>query len=135
MNKYKKITVLITIFYFMNLNFNVLGESLIIPKKKPQISSEKKIISELKGEILPLKKPKLKEKKTAEIKKEEIQKTNLGILIPKKKPLVITKQKIEKQKKILKSKFYKRKDFEIAKKSISLMEKRKWETAIKTSKK
>ena len=87
MNKYKKITVLITIFYFMNLNFNVLGESLIIPKKKPQISSEKKIISELKGEILPLKKPKLKEKKTAEIKKEEIQKTNLGILIPKKKNL------------------------------------------------
>ena len=135
MNKYKKITVLIAIFYFMNFNFNVLSESLIIPKKKPQISSEKKIRSELKGEILPLKKPKIKEKKTAEIKKEEILKTNLGILTPKKKPLVITKLKIEKQKKILKSKFYKRKDFEIAKKSISLMEKKKWETAIKTSRK
>ena len=60
MNKYKKITVLITIFYFMNFNFSVLGDSLIIPKKKPQISSENKTISELKSEILPLKKPKLK---------------------------------------------------------------------------
>ena len=45
------------------------------------------------------------------------------------------KKKVEKQKKIIKSKFYNKKDFEIAKKSISLMEKRKWETAIKTSKK
>ena len=52
MIKYKKITVLITIFYFMNLNFNVLGESLIIPKKKPLISSEKKIISELGDKII-----------------------------------------------------------------------------------
>ena len=45
MNKYKKITVLITIFYLMNLNFIVQGESLIIPKKKPQISTENKTIS------------------------------------------------------------------------------------------
>ena len=45
MNKYKKITVLITIFYSMYFNFNVMSESLIIPLKKPQISSEKKIIS------------------------------------------------------------------------------------------
>ena len=74
MNKYKKITVLITIFYFMNLSFNALGESLIIPKKKPQISTEKKVISELKSEILPLKKPKLKEKKIAEVKKDKIEK-------------------------------------------------------------
>ena len=56
MNKYKKITVLITIFYFINFMFNALGESIIIPKKKPQISKEKKAISELKSEILPLKK-------------------------------------------------------------------------------
>ena len=73
MNKYKKITVLITICYFMNFIFNATGESLIIPKKKPLISTEKKAISELKSEILPLKKPKLEEKKTTEIKKKEIQ--------------------------------------------------------------
>ena len=37
----------------MNFIFSALGESLIIPKGKPQISAEKKIISELKDEILP----------------------------------------------------------------------------------
>ena len=73
MNKYKKITVLIVILYFMNFIFSALGESLIIPKGKPQISTEKKIISELKDEILPLKKPKLEEKKSTKIKKKEIQ--------------------------------------------------------------
>ena len=58
MNKYKKITTLITIFYFVNFISVALGENLIITEKKPQISSEKKIISDLKGEILPIKKPK-----------------------------------------------------------------------------
>ena len=59
---------------FHEFHINALGESLIIPKKKPQISTEKKIISELKSEILPLKKPKLEEKKkTTKIEKKEIQ--------------------------------------------------------------
>ena len=119
----------------MNFIFSALGESLIIPKGKPQISTEKKIISELKGEILPLKKPKLEEKKSTKIKKKEIQEKNLGIIIPKNKPILITEKGVKKQKKVLKSKFYNRKDFEIAKKSISYIEKGKWETAIKLSKK
>ena len=42
---------------------------------------------------------------------------------------------VEKKDKKLKSKYYNKKDFEIAKKAISLMEKKKWETAIKLSKK
>ena len=119
----------------MNFILSALGESLIIPKGKPQISTEKKIISELKGEILPLKKPKLEEKKSSKIKKKEIQEKNLGIIIPKNKPILITEKEVKKQKKVLKSKFYNRKDFEIAKKSISYIEKGKWETAIKLSKK
>ena len=93
-----------------------MADNLIIPQKKTKISYEKKIISDLKGEILPIKKPKFEEKKTTEIKKKEIKKNALGILIPKNKPLVVTKKKVEKQKKILKSKFYNRKHFEIAKK-------------------
>ena len=88
----------------------------------------------LKSEILPLKKPSL-DKKTENKKKEIKKKNNLGIIIPKNKPLVIAKKKVEKKNKKLKSKYYNKKDFEIAKKSISLMEKRKWETAIKLSKK
>ena len=76
MNKYKKITVLITIFYFMNFIFTALSESLIIPKKKPQISSEERIISDLEGEVLPLKKPKLEEKKQLKLKKKKFKKLN-----------------------------------------------------------
>ena len=136
MNKYKKIPIIITIFYFIILSSNAFSENLIIPKKKPEISTEKKVISELKSEILPLKKPSLDKKdEITRLKKEDKKKNILGIILPKNKPLVIAKKKVEKKTKILKSKYYSKKDFEIAKKSISLMEKRKWETAIKLSKK
>ena len=135
MIKYKKISILITIFYLIILSSNTLSESLIIPKKKPEISIEKKVISELKSEILPLKKPSLDIKTKSEAQKDDKKKNNLGIILPKNKPLVIVKKKVEKRVKELKSKYYNKKDLEIAKKAISLMEKRKWETAIKLSKK
>ena len=135
MIKYKKISILITIFCFIILSSNALSENLIIPKKKPEISTEKKVISELKSEILPLKKPSLGIKTNNKAQKEDKNKNNLGIILPKNKPLVIAKKKVEKKTKKLKSKYYNKKDFEVAKKAISLMEKRKWETAIKLSKK
>ena len=135
MIKYKKISILITIFCFIILSSNSLSENLIIPKKKPEISTEKKVISELKSEILPLKKPSLGIKTNNKAQKEDKNKNNLGIILPKNKPLVIAKKKVEKKTKKLKSKYYNKKDFEVAKKAISLMEKRKWETAIKLSKK
>ena len=134
MNKYKKIIILIKIFYFVSFSFNANSENLIIPKKKPQISSEKKIVSELKSEILPLKKPNLIKEKSSEVNKEQ-KKTKLSIIIPKSKPIIVSLEKDEKKSKILKSKFYSKKDSEIAKKSIALIEKRKWESAIKMSKK
>ncbi len=135
MIKYKKISILITILCFIILSSNALSDSLIIPKKKPEISSEKKVISELKSEILPLKKPSLDNKTEAEVKSKDQDKNILGVILPKNKPLVIAKKKVEKKAKKIKSKYYNKKDFEIAKKAISLMEKRKWETAIKLSKK
>ena len=55
MNKYIKIPILFTIFYFI-ISSNAISESLIIPKKKPEISSEKKVKSQLRSEILPLEK-------------------------------------------------------------------------------
>ena len=122
-------------FCFMILSSNALSENLIIPKKKPEISTEKKVTSELKSEILPLKKPSLGIKAENKAQKKDKKKNNLGIILPKNKPLVIAKKKVEKKTKKLKSKYYNKKDFEVAKKAISLMEKRKWETAIKLSKK
>ena len=82
------------------------------PKKKPQ----KKIIATLKD----------KDKKKLAIKKIK------GIIIPKNKPLVV-KTKITKAQK--KSKFYRKKDFNLARKAIISMEKKKWVTALSTAKK
>ncbi len=135
MIKYKKISILITISCLINLSSNALSENLIIPKKKPEISTEKKVISELKSEVLPLKKPLLNFKTENMTQKDDKKKNNLGIILPKNKPLVIAKKNLQKKAKKLKSKYYNKKDLEIAKKAISLMEKRKWETAIKLSKK
>ena len=75
--------------------------------------------------MVPLKKPvtKKKEKKVSKIS---------GVIIPKNKPLIVKK---EKSKVAKKSKFYSKKDFQIAKQSVLLMEKRKWLEAEKTAKK
>ena len=59
------------------------------------------------------------------------KKKNTGIILPKKKPLIAgTKKKFSK-----KSKYYNKKDFALAKKSISEMKQAKWPNALKTAKK
>ena len=62
------------------MSSNALSENLIIPKKKPEISTEKKVISELKSEILPLKKPTLDKKDNTKAKNEDEEKNILGII-------------------------------------------------------
>ncbi len=86
--------------------------------------------SELK--IIPLKKPKKKVPKDKKIVKIEEEKTKLGIILPKEKPLVVSKKISKVQKK---SKYYRKKDFSLAKKAISAMEKKKWVKALSISKK
>ena len=93
MIKYKKISILITISCLIIFSSNALSENLIIPKNKPEISAEKKVISELKSEILPLKKPLLDKKTEAKFKKKDKEKNITGIILPKNKPLVIAKKK------------------------------------------
>ena len=98
MIKYKKFALIITIFSLFNLcNFTV-AEELIIPKQKPKFSLEKKEKIKLKSEILPLKKPLPEEKKTPNIKKVKKETNKIGIIIPKSKPLVISKKKEDKKK-------------------------------------
>ena len=114
-------------------------KNIIKPKEKPQKKiiatdetlDEKKIS---KKELKPKKKPQKKVITTAidkDEKKIPIKKIK-GIIIPKSKPLVI-KTKITKVQK--KSKFYRKKDFNLARKAITLMEKKKWVTALSTAKK
>jgi len=121
-----------------------LAQGVIRPKSKPiKKKEEQKLSQEV---VKPVKKPikkknetqtkivEKKEEKTKEIPsllvEKEIDKDDF--LIPKSKPLVIKKTSTVIK---TKSKFYSEKDFAIAKKSIQLIEKRQWTSAISLSKK
>ena len=54
MIKFKKITIIIAIFSFLNLYNFAISQDLIIPKQKPKVSAEKKEKIKLKSEIIPL---------------------------------------------------------------------------------
>jgi soluble lytic murein transglycosylase len=120
------------------INFNyVLAETpLIVPIKKPSLS-EKEIKEKISKNILkPIKKPKktenieIKEKKIVEVK--DIKKDKkLSFKIPKKKPSIAG---LTKSRNIKISKYYSKKDFNIARKAISEMEKSRWTSSLKIAK-
>ena len=121
------------------INFNnLLAEtSILIPLKKPSLTDEE-IVKKLSQNILiPIKKPKkIKEtkiiqKKVTESKKDKKDK-KLSFKIPKKKPSIpgVTTPRSNKI-----SKYYSKKDFNIARKAISEMEKSRWTSSLKIAKK
>ena len=105
----------------------------ILPLKKPILTNteiQKKITKNI---LTPIKKPSNKkeannEKIISKDKKEKIY----NFKIPKKKP---TTKSIVKTSSIKISKYYNKKDFSLAKKSISEMERGKWNSALKTAEK
>ena len=120
---------------FLTIAHFAFTEEIIIPKKKPELSDEiiqKKII---KGEIIPPKKPKVKEveiisKEIDSTAKKRITKIN-GVIIPKSKPLIVKKR----TKRIPKAKYFKERDLKYAKQAIEFMERSNWKDAIKVAKK
>ena len=132
----KKLLLFISLFTSLLLNFNNLSaETLtLIPLKKPHLTTEEIDKKISKNIVKPIKKPKkkeiikLEEKIIAEIKKEK----KLTLKIPKKKPSI---SGVKTSSNIKISKYYSKKDFAIAKKAISEMQKNKWSTSLKTSKK
>ena len=121
-------TSIITLL-FINSNYLFADNATIIPLKKPTLS-EKEIEKKVSINILkPLKKPKQKEIEKITVIKS-VKKLNFSI--PKKKPIIAG---IIKTKNVKISKYYNKKDFALAKKAISEMERSKWSTSIKTAKK
>ena len=110
-----------------------LSKNIIKPEKKPTLNKEVKKKKLSKSTIVPEKKPKQKiikkDKKTKIVKK---QKKQIDLLRPKNKPLIVKKE-INKIKK--KSKYFKKRDFEVARQSIIAIEKRKWIKALSIAKK
>jgi len=131
----KKLLFLINLFIFLNITFLLSAE--IIPLKKPIQTNEEKEQKLLIDVLKPLPKPVTekiikKEEEKAEKKVVKKEKKNLGIILPKKKPLIAGSVKTDTAKK---SKYYNKKDFALAKKAISEMKQSKWPNALKTAKK
>ncbi len=128
----KKLLKLAVIFFilFQGSNFIYANEKIILPEKKPIISKEQTSKKKIENYLIPLEKPtsKLEKTKPKKIKKLIVN----GEIIPRSKPLVVKTKKSVRAKK---SKYYSKKDYEIAKISIRSMEQKKWSSAEKTAKK
>ena len=114
---------------------NNIALSDIIPLKKPLQTKEEKqkklLIDVLKPLPKPIKKTEIKKIEEKVIVKKE--KKN-GFILPKKKPLIAGTQK-QKTTEVKISKYYSKKDFNLANKAISEMKKAKWPSALKSAKK
>ncbi len=112
---------------------NLYAETIqIIPPQKPTLSSEEIIKKISKNIITPLKKPTKLKKVEKKVVVKEIKEKKLSFKIPKKKPSVAG---VTTTKNIKISKYYSKKDFGLAKKAISEMQKSKWTSALNISKK
>ena len=126
------ISLSISIFIVFN---NLLAETTnIIPLKKPILTTEEIDKKLSKNILIPIQKPKktekiiTKEKKITEVKKE----TKLSFKIPKKKPSIAG---LTTKRSVKISKYYSKKDFNIARKAILEMQKSRWSSSIKIAKK
>ncbi|MDC3008285.1 lytic transglycosylase domain-containing protein [Candidatus Pelagibacter sp.] len=131
---FKKFLLIIGLIVILNQSSQTFAE--IIPIKKP-VQSIKEKEKKLLGDVLrPLQKPSTKEvikkeQKQPDSKKITKKKNNVGIILPKKKPLIAG---VKKDDPVKKSKYYSKKDFALAKKALNEMKQAKWTSALKTSK-
>ena len=131
---FKKFLLIIGLIVIFNQSIQTFAE--IIPLKKPIQSLKEKEKKLLVDVLKPLQKPSTKkvinnEQKQPDYKKVTKKKTNIGIILPKKKPLIAG---LKKDDPVKKSKYYSKKDFALAKKALSEMKQAKWTSALKTSK-
>ncbi|WP_435087013.1 lytic transglycosylase domain-containing protein [Candidatus Pelagibacter bacterium nBUS_33] len=120
---------------FSVIQNNVLADVISsIPLKKPSLTIEELDKKISKNILKPLKKPKKNKGKI--VKEKEIVRTEkkikLSFNIPKKKPTI---SGVNTVRSVKISKYYNKKDFEIAKKAISEMKKSKWSTSLGIAKK
>ncbi len=127
----KKLLIFVILFNLFNLNN--FAHSEIIPLKKPIQTKEEKQKKLLIDVMKPLPKP-IAKTETKVVEKEIIAKKEIktGLILPKKKPLIAGSKKTTN---IKISKYYNKKDFNLANKAISEMKKAKWPSALKTAKK
>jgi len=134
----KKFLFLFVVFQLIILNNFALSD--IIPLKKPSQTKEETKKKLLLDVLKPLPKPikitksETKEKKEKIIEKKIVRKDDIKnkFILPKKKPLIAGSTKTVD---IKISKYYSKKDFNLANKAIADMKKAKWPSALKNAKK
>ena len=129
----KKLLLFVSLLGLFLGNFNYLSAEILTPLKKPKLTEDEISIRISKNILKPVKKPK---KNNIKITTSETVKLNnikiLSLNIPKKKPTITGSYTASKVKI---SKYYSKKDFAIAKKAISEMQKSRWSTSLKVAKK
>jgi len=129
---FKNLLCFVVLISIILLNFTSANseDKNILPIKKPNLTVEE-IEQKLSINILrPLEKPKKNNETEIEEFNIEISEKKIAFIIPKKKPIVLGKTDSEK---VEISKYFNKKDFAIAKKAISEMEKSQWTKALSTS--
>jgi len=127
-----KLKVILLVFTMIFTSSTHAGDK-ILPLAKPLVEEDIKIKTAKKKYIYPQKKP--EEKNTVSIEQTEGIAQDINdevVILPKKKPITVRK-KIEKT--VVKSKVFSKKDFKIAKSTFEAIDKKKWQTALKLSKK
>ena len=131
-----KLKVIILIFSIIFGSKSVAADR-ILPVLKPSVDQEIKKETAKKKLIYPKKKPTKKveivaseEVLTISESLDEVKKD--AIIYPQKKPVIVQKKV---SKTIAKSKILSKNDFKIAKAAFDAVDKKKWKTAIKISKK
>jgi len=129
---FKNLLCFVVLISIILINFTSANseDKNILPIKKPNLTVEE-IEQKLSINILrPLEKPKKNNETEIEELNIEISEKKISFIIPKKKPIVLGKTDSEK---VEISKYFNKKDFAIAKKAISEMEKSQWTKALSTS--
>ena len=129
---FKNLLCFVVLISIILINFTSANseDKNILPIKKPNLTVEE-IEQKLSINILrPLEKPKKNNETEIEEFNIEISEKKIAFIIPKKKPIVLGKTDSEK---VEISKYFNKKDFAIAKKAISEMEKSQWTKALSTS--
>ena len=133
----KLLFISLVISIIVNINYLSAETTILIPLKKPSLTDEE-IVKKLTQNILvPIKKPKkIKEVKIVEKKitktVKETKDKKLSFKIPRKKPSI---PGVTTSRSVKISKYYSKKDFNIARKAISEMQRSRWTSSLKIAKK
>ena len=120
--------------FFIIFSPKSIAADSILPLPKPTVDQETKAIIAKKKEIYPQKKPVKKAEKITEVEDEQIIETvkTSEPIYPQKKPIIF-KKKIDKA--VTKSTILSTNDLKITKAAFDAIKKKKWQTALKLSKK